>query len=215
MAATVDRFDSSDLRMALDSDDVTMTINNGLFSDMPAEINGIPFTIELKDVDEYLASGPALKAKKPHLPSTIASQAEKPPVPAGVVSDPADPIIVVGERTTTNNVGELYEFITKNFPRNPVKEFAFQEPYQQHFSVKLILEGLGEIEPEYDVKYGETDSTPKLFPSKKAAKEHVAGLALEKLKAMPPQAEIITVGPGTTNAETYLGELNSTSGINS
>ncbi|KAK6522543.1 hypothetical protein TWF281_001984 [Arthrobotrys megalospora] len=176
--------------------------------DFFADIPGIPFTMHLKPVNQYLEDGPVLppkNAKPParHIPPPTFSD-----LPASVVQDPRDPTRVVGERATTSYVSDLYEYIQGNCPKHSVQGFTFEEPHQQQFQVSLQLQGLPPIKPPYDRKGDDMVDTPKLFPSKKAAKEFVAQLALEELKKMPAQPEHIIIGPGKMKAESPMGELN-------
>ncbi|KAK6338979.1 hypothetical protein TWF696_009776 [Orbilia brochopaga] len=156
---------------------------SSLGMDFLKEIGGIPFSMKLKPVTQYLEDGPA-------------------------IPDPRDPTRVVGERATTSYVSELYEYIQGHCPHHPVQEFIFDEPHQQQFTVVLRMKGLEDIVPPYDRKGEDDEDTPRLFPSKKAAKEYAAMMALERLKSLPVQPEHIVIGPGKTKAESPMGELN-------
>ncbi|EPS43180.1 hypothetical protein H072_2820 [Dactylellina haptotyla CBS 200.50] len=183
----------------------SLSMNMDLFGD----IGGTPFQMKLKTVNQYLEDGPALPVKNAKPPARPIPQQTFSSLPSSVKQDPRDPTKVVGERSTTSYVSELYEYIQGNCPKHSVKEFVFQEPFQQQFTVVLKLNGLLEdIAPPYDRKGDDMEETPKLFPSKKAAKEFVAHLALEKLKELPVQPEHIVVGPGKLKSESPMGELN-------
>ncbi|KAK6340434.1 hypothetical protein TWF730_002191 [Orbilia blumenaviensis] len=175
-----------------------------LFTDIP----GVPFTMHLKPVTQYLEDGPTLPPKNTKPPARHITPPTFSSLPDSFVQDPRDPTRVVGERATTSNVSDLYEYIQGHCPKYPVQGFTFNEPHQQQFTVSLQLKGLPPIEPPYDRKGDDVTATPKLFPSKKAAKEFVANIALEQLKQLPPQPEHIIVGPGKTKGESPMGELN-------
>src|ERR1700744_1275 len=104
----------------------------------------------------------------------------------------------------------MYEDIQGHRPKNTFKEFVFEEPYQQQFTVVLKIQGLEDVIPPLDRKGDDMEETPKLFPSKKLAKEYVAKLALDVLKQIPLEPEHIVIGPGKTKSESPMGELNST-----
>ncbi|KAF3078443.1 hypothetical protein TWF225_011586 [Orbilia oligospora] len=180
-----------------------------LKADFFADIGGIPFTVHLKPVGQYLENDPIVPPKNPKPPARNIPPPTFSCVPASVIQDPKDPTRVVGERTTTSYVSDLYEYIQGHCPNHPVEKFTFGEPHQQQFTVSLQLKGFPiPIEPDYDRKGDDTKDTPKLFPSKKAAKEFVANIALQKLKEIPVQPEHIVVGPGKTKGESPMGELN-------
>ncbi|RVD86759.1 uncharacterized protein DFL_005020 [Arthrobotrys flagrans] len=179
-----------------------------LKADFFTDIGGIPFTVHLKPVDQYLENDPIVPPKNPKPPARNIPLPTFSSVPASVIQDPRDPTRVVGERATTSYVSDLYEYIQGHCPRHPVESFSFDEPHQQQFTVSLHLKDFPPIEPPYDRKGDDRVDTPKLFPSKKAAKEFVARIALEKLKGIPPQPEHIIVGPGKTKGESPMGELN-------
>ncbi|KAF3924231.1 hypothetical protein ABW21_db0203393 [Orbilia brochopaga] len=180
----------------------------GFGMDFLTEIGGIPFAMKLKPVTEYLEDGPAIPVKntkppaRPIEPQTFSS------LPVSVKQDPRDPTRVVGERATTSYVSELYEYIQGNCPRHTVQEFIFDEPHQQQFTVVLRMQGLEDVVPPYNRKGEDEEDTPRLFPSKKAAKEYVAMLALERLKNLPTEPAHIVIGPGKTKSESPMGELN-------
>ncbi|KAF3939790.1 hypothetical protein ABW19_dt0200614 [Dactylella cylindrospora] len=164
-----------------------------------SDIGGIPFTMETKAVDEYLSTeGPPLPVKTAKSPARAIPPPAFSPLPEDLPQDPDDLIKVIGERSNTNHVSDLYEYIQSNAPKYSVLGFDFTEVHQQQFSVVLRLRGIpGPIEPP----------EPKLFPSKKAAKEYIAKIALDKLKAIPPEPEFVQL-TGKTKGESYLGELN-------
>ncbi|KAK6345006.1 hypothetical protein TWF718_006948 [Orbilia javanica] len=177
-------------------------------ADVFAEILGIPFTVHLKPVRQYLENGPTVPPKNQKPPARNIPQPSFSSLPASVVQDPKDPVRVVGERSTTSYVSELYEYIQGHCPKHSVESFSFSEPHQQQFTVSLQLKDFKLIEPLYDRKGDDLVETPKLFLSKKAAKEFVARIALEELKKIPAQPEHIIVGPGKTKGESPMGELN-------
>ncbi|KAJ6264396.1 hypothetical protein Dda_0542 [Drechslerella dactyloides] len=181
---------------------------SGFGMDFMSEIGGIPFAMKLKPVTQYLEDGPAIPVKNTKPPARPVEPQTFSSLPVSVKQDPRDPTRVVGERNTTSYVSELYEYIQGHCPRHPVQGFFFDEPHQQQFTVILRLQGLDDVIPPYDRKGEDDEDTPRLFPSKKAAKEYVAMLALERLKNLPTEPTHIVVGPGRTKAESPMGELN-------
>ncbi|KAF3907611.1 hypothetical protein AA313_de0204695 [Arthrobotrys entomopaga] len=169
------------------------------------EHGAVPLEMNIKPVAQYLQDLPVKNTKppaRPISPPTFSS------LPTTVKQDPKDPVRVVGERSTTNYVSQLYEYIQGHRPKNTVKEFVFDEPHQQQFTVVLKIEGLEDVVPPPDRKGDDLEETPKLFPSKKLAKEYVAKLGLEMLKQKAPEPEHIVIGPGKLKSESPMGELN-------
>ncbi|KAK6539534.1 hypothetical protein TWF694_009750 [Orbilia ellipsospora] len=165
----------------------------------------VSLEMKLKRVGEYLEDVPVKNTKppaRPLSPQTFSS------LPSAVKQNPQDLTKVVGERGTSSYVSELYEYIQGHRPKNPVEKFVFEEPFQQQFTVVLKIQGFQDVIPPFDRKGDDPEDTPKLFPSKKLAKEYVAKLALDMLKAIPPEPEHITVGPGKLKSESPMGELN-------
>ncbi|KAK6496588.1 hypothetical protein TWF481_001586 [Arthrobotrys musiformis] len=171
-------------------------------------MGGIQTTqLNLKPMKQYLETDPVSPKNAKPPPRNIALQTFS-SVPAAVKPNPKDPTRVVGERATTSYVSDLYEYIQGHCPKHPVESFEFDEPHLQQFTVSLRLKGLEPVTPAPDRKGDDIELTPRLFPSKKAAKEHVAHLALELLKSIPPEPEHIIVGPGKAKGESPMGELN-------
>ncbi|KAF3934211.1 hypothetical protein ABW20_dc0107923 [Dactylellina cionopaga] len=176
--------------------------------DLFTNLGALPLEMKLKPVTQYLEDDPLpVKQTKPparEIPQTFSR------LPASVKQDPRDLTKVVGERANTSYVADLYEYIQGHCPKYPVKEFIFEEPHQQQFTVVLRIRGLPDIIPPYNIKEDDLEETPMLFPSKKAAKEYAASMGIEALKNLPVEPEVILVGPGKLKVESPMGELNST-----
>ena len=182
------------------------------------EVAGVP-VFTLLSVKDYLEEN-FVTAKTTPAPIVTSSKKIQGAAVEQSILDPTDSeAIVIGNSITTAYPRLLNEYIVAHQPTAGMPEYIFTESQLQKFSVVVKFRpGFQTIEPEYEKLNGVGDPVPRLFPSKKMAKEEGARLAYDYIQSIPlPENNVVQSVKPEQGEASYTGKLNSrsqfTSGI--